>query len=441
MFGKEKARVANRVAVAGAGVVMAASLFLGPSAEAAQVEMSSSLNPVGSGARAAVMGGAFIGVADDATAASWNPAGLVQLEKPEVSVVYGYFNRNQSYNSSTHPELAGSDNSMDADGINYASFVYPFTLKKNMVVSLSYQRLFDMNKELKGVNFDFDLGGGSTLPTTTTFRQQGYISSLTPAFAIQVSPELYLGVAVNIWDDDLFGASNWESTSTTRGSGLLGGLPFSLDSTDHTKSKFSGYNATAGFLVNVNKLTVGGVLKTPFDARVKQTTTTTDNLTGSSSSSTGKSTLEMPMSAGIGLAYRFSDVLSASLDGYWTQWSQYAQKDSTGAKFNPITTNPLSAGKPKDTFQARLGAEYLVMSGKSVIPLRAGVFYDPEPGATGVDDYYGLALGTGYTWENYSFDVAYQYRTGSKVTGDLPVDGVSSDVSQHTVLASLIYRF
>ena len=59
------------------------------------VEISSSPNPVGSGARALGMGGAFIGVADDATAASWNPGGLIQLETPEVSVVGAYNNRTE----------------------------------------------------------------------------------------------------------------------------------------------------------------------------------------------------------------------------------------------------------------------------------------------------------------------------------------------------------
>ena len=38
--------------------------------------------PVGSGARAIGQGGAFIAVADDATAASWNPGALIQLERP-----------------------------------------------------------------------------------------------------------------------------------------------------------------------------------------------------------------------------------------------------------------------------------------------------------------------------------------------------------------------
>src|SRR5215467_2566989 len=43
---------------------------------------------VGSGARAFGMGGAFIAVADDGTASSFNPAGLCVLEKPEGSVVF-----------------------------------------------------------------------------------------------------------------------------------------------------------------------------------------------------------------------------------------------------------------------------------------------------------------------------------------------------------------
>jgi hypothetical protein len=51
------------------------------------VSIASSPNPVGSGARALGMGGAFIAVADDATAASWNPSGLIQLERPELSIV------------------------------------------------------------------------------------------------------------------------------------------------------------------------------------------------------------------------------------------------------------------------------------------------------------------------------------------------------------------
>ena len=46
-------------------------------------------NITGSGARAAGMGNAFIGLADDATAINWNPGGLTALEHFEASVVGG----------------------------------------------------------------------------------------------------------------------------------------------------------------------------------------------------------------------------------------------------------------------------------------------------------------------------------------------------------------
>ena len=57
------------------------------------IVISSAPSPVGSGARATGIGSAFIAVADDATAASWNPAGLIQLERPEVSTVGSYYHQ------------------------------------------------------------------------------------------------------------------------------------------------------------------------------------------------------------------------------------------------------------------------------------------------------------------------------------------------------------
>ena len=72
-----------------------------------KVISASTPNPVGSGARAVGMGGAFIAVADDATAASWNPAGLTQLKKPEISFAYSYFRRRDDFSSRQHPETSG----------------------------------------------------------------------------------------------------------------------------------------------------------------------------------------------------------------------------------------------------------------------------------------------------------------------------------------------
>lgn len=43
---------------------------------------------IGAGVRALGMGGAFTGISDDSTASYWNPAGLIQIEKTELTVMY-----------------------------------------------------------------------------------------------------------------------------------------------------------------------------------------------------------------------------------------------------------------------------------------------------------------------------------------------------------------
>jgi len=54
----------------------------------------------GAGARALGMGGAFVAVADDATAAYWNPAGMPAVERAAVSAMHSYtFNGLAAYDS------------------------------------------------------------------------------------------------------------------------------------------------------------------------------------------------------------------------------------------------------------------------------------------------------------------------------------------------------
>lgn len=88
------------------------------------IKINSSPNPVGSGARAVGMGGAFIAVADDATAASWNPGGLIQLETPEFSIVGSCDISRDDYDSKSHPEASGM-NEITRYDLNYFSIAYP----------------------------------------------------------------------------------------------------------------------------------------------------------------------------------------------------------------------------------------------------------------------------------------------------------------------------
>src|SRR5437763_1503947 len=80
------------------------------------------------GARSLGMGGAFLGLADDASAAEANPAGLTILRKPEVSVEGRNFEEQQLFSTSgTFPDIkrtAFTHYSQRAD-LTFASVVIP----------------------------------------------------------------------------------------------------------------------------------------------------------------------------------------------------------------------------------------------------------------------------------------------------------------------------
>jgi long-subunit fatty acid transport protein len=151
----------------------------------------------------------------------------------------------------------------------------------------------------------------------------------------------------------------------------------------------------------------------------------------------------MPASYGLGFAYRHSDSLTLALDVYRTEWSGFSITDEKGIKTNPISKALYDAGTPKDTTQIRLGGEYLFIGDKTVIPVRAGLFYDPEPGISKINDFWGLSFGSGIAYDKLAFDFSYQYRFGNRVSSDvlLPSGTINMDVTQHTVMTSLIYHF
>ncbi|MEM7587095.1 MAG: hypothetical protein AAF560_27145, partial [Acidobacteriota bacterium] len=112
------------------------------------------------------MGGAFVGAADDATAAYTNPAGLFQLSEPEITVE----GRQWSYSTpfADRGRFSGDLTGLGDDtvngvefgrtsdelsGISYASFVYP---KPKWAFALFYHQVanYEANFETNGVFID-----------------------------------------------------------------------------------------------------------------------------------------------------------------------------------------------------------------------------------------------------------------------------------------------
>jgi long-subunit fatty acid transport protein len=415
------------------------------------LNFATSPSPVGSGARAVGKGTAFIGVADDATAASHNPGGLVQLERPEVSIVGSYFLTLERPDV-TLPDTVLEDQNLHAFRLNYLSAAYPFRLlQRNVVVSLNFQRLYDLQSATDVASRFVNIDGIQRVSS----RQRGGLFAISPAVAVQLTPTFSVGAAFNIWPN-LFG-NGWDQDVTVRGEGrVVSGnriVPFVSQGHIQEEFRFRGFNVTAGFLWTINSIfSLGGVVRTPFTGTVDHAHTsslTVILLDGSPPVTAGpvrfRETLDMdlPLSYGLGLAARLSDRLTLALDISRTYWSDFRLETSQHADVLLVENGAPSGkgqavlnGMTDDTTSVRLGAEYLWIMEQVVVPFRAGFFYDPEPGDRGTDTFFGFSLGSGVAIKKLVFDLAYTFRTGTVHSA-----ATNTSVLQHGLLASVIYHF
>ena len=431
-------------------------------------QFPSSYQPLGSGARAVGMGGAFIAIADDATAASWNPGGLVQLEKSEMSIVGTILKRSEDVLSETSGQSL-SNESLNYEDLNYFSLSHCFTFfQRNMVVSLNIQNLYDFNRTwAMSVPFPTETPGLS-VEQTVDFNSDGNLSAIGLAYSVEILPTFSFGFTVNHWDNDL-SRNTWETR-------LNYSLTASTDAmTDKTifRSKYeyeldSGFNTNLGFLWQITPhLTVGGVYKARFtsDLTIKSTTIDinekivnwkkdeapiVDN-TMDINCPSYEYEMAMPASYGLGLAWKISNIWTVSMDVYKTDWDEFIIKTDNG-KFSPLFALPSTEDFPvpqtiptiKPTHQVRLGTEYLALNKdrNMVVPFRLGFFYDPVPGKGSPDKAFGFSIGSGLTKPPYIFDIALQYRHANNLGEDYQFGTIQSfDMNETTLYTSFIYHF
>jgi long-subunit fatty acid transport protein len=321
-----------------------------------------------------------------------------------------------------------------------------------MEVSLNYQRLYDFRR-----NLDYRLELSSTTPLNPTssehrtYNQDGSIGALGLAYAVEITPSISLGLTLNIWTDRLGWQNGWDATYSNHSTTTFGATNVIQDTyMTEEYSGFEGVNFNLGALWNINEhFTIGGVFKSPFTgdlhyeskqdwASMDEDGNIKEEFHGSYSE---ENKLKMPMSYGIGAAWRFSDAFTMDLDIYRTDWSNYIMINSQGEEYNPIDARPGSESNVKDTTQVRVGGEYLIINPDKawVIPIRGGIFYDPEPYPDEIKDFYGFSLGSGFGYKRYVFDAAYQFRWGNEVDTGTLIPTSKADVKQHSFLLSFIF--
>lgn len=277
--------------------------------------IQSSPLPSGSGARALGIAGAFTAVADDATAASWNPAGLTQLERPELSIVYRLSHERDSRHSSDSHYLVGDDD-IDANNINYMSAVMPLrVLDRNAVFSLNYQEVFDFSQSFHAHQTD----AGAPPPETTTvtdpdfidvpfdhstthpfpnltitptslrmkrnncvqtetltynsqadidFEQEGSVQAITPAVGFEVTPKLSFGGALNVYQEGLMNTPGIRSKTRANYSGTLNRVITTTSGTIDYESIAHYIYDTGLFVVEDDAVATGNKIADPLDPDV-----------------------------------------------------------------------------------------------------------------------------------------------------------------------------
>ncbi|HQO09350.1 MAG TPA: hypothetical protein PLK90_04405 [Clostridiales bacterium] len=371
-------------------------------------------NITGSGARAAGMGNAFIGIADDATAINWNPGGLTALEHFEASVVGGVIHDREEYTYSDNQEYENSsDFKYTHANLNFLSVAYPLHIKdRKLVLAAAMQKQLDF--------FSEDESENEASRYSYIYESEGGVYTINIGASYQVFPYLSLGATGNIWT----GASEstqeevWDTYSET----------FTAENKD-----FSGFNLTLGAIFDMSAikdnvpLKIGAVLKTPFDLSYDYEAQFESN-DGYSYEQYFSGTVEMPVMFGFGASYRFGENFTLGADFEVRNYakSKFRWEDEDGNE-GETYMSPTE----EDVTQFRLGMEYLIITDAVVIPLRLGIFNYPTLWADREDDLYyqgddmygnpvyeadtdvsdleqlvgvGVSLGTGLVFESFSVD-------------------------------------
>lgn len=394
---------------------------------------------LGAGARARGMGGAFVGLANDASALTWNPAGLIQVTKTQASVagsVYRFKTENdRTYRSSSQLNFLG-ELTKDRLNLDYGSFVAPIRIKGHLfVTSAAYQRIQDNSDEsLERENLSYRFSPAGTQYVAQDVAEADYttdanshVDKFTIGFGSAVYGRLSGGIAANIYSGS--GRNEYErafldTTEMYFAGQFIDSIEYARVTRNEDLTSINGFNFSGGLLYQADKFQIGVNLQTPFEMVTDHDVKRSDTVYFKNVSAPGQGTpvatkptlyraktkIEQPLVVGFGLAVKPTPKLTVagdfelrSTDGakYFVRSEQppVNVNDSTNLFTLPTniyyidTTetsyydakgdlieiyNEFDLGL-KSSYQFRLGAEYLVTTSLGTIPLRGGFRFTKEP--------------------------------------------------------------
>ena len=384
--------------------------------------------------------------------------------------------------SGIHPESDGTLDFNDTS-LNFFSAVYPIrhpVLGRNVVLSLSYQRRYDFTRDFNTrLHTTGIVPGGGLIGQRSTldFEQSGGLGALSPSVAFELTKRLSVGISVNFFRDTPFGESGWEQTTRVNAESSIGkSFALSRGYSHESYEDVRGESVTLGALWRANsRWTLGLRYDSALRARsryasVDRSLQSVPNpfapIVSNLAFTEEDRTLRFPSTFSLGAAYRRNDRLTLSFDISRTDWDGAYVKAANGTRYSLVDGSDLGDARTRThldpTLAVRFGAEYVFIPKKrretldALWSVRGGVFLEQEPasgrdvrnffrpGDGKPDNYYGFALGAGLlVKQRVNFDLAYQFRFGNDVKGDLNpgVSGLHTDEISHRVVFSTVIYF
>ena len=399
--------------------------------EAPQPILSAQFSFSNPGARSLGLGGAFVAVADDATAAWANPAGLVQIGRPEVSAEGRYWEYSTPYVASGRvrgtPSGIGLDTSagvrsetseFDVTGLAFLSFVYP---KDRWSLALYRHVLANLETESTTEGVFSETPDGRTV----RFLDQSNRSNLEMisyglSGAHRITETLSIGLGIVYYqtlaeiESDLY---FWDDLDDPLGSGTSYiGERFVLGQTLYSDDWSFGFVAGLLWRVTPNWSLGGRYRQGPrVDLGIEARVGSILDLgvpPGSVIDLGPAGRSDFPDNFGLGLAYR-------SRDGRLTlsfEWDRVTYSDS-------LESLEVEDQDLDDADEIHLGGEWAFLHSKPLFAARAGVWFDPDHQTRANDeaddfarallirgdDEIHFALGFGVAFENFQIDVAADF--------------------------------
>jgi|GEM_PF-3613921 len=421
----------------------------------------------GSGARAFGMGSAFLGLSNDVTGGTWNPAGIWVIESPIVAASYKLYRPAGKYTQTLTP--VATENSLDMNTIGDFSFAAPVRIKGHpYVMNFNFNHFNENIVEEQYYSGFFADSVTNQFNPDASVSDESYVRAYSFGFSTRVYRQLSFGATANIYDarriKKVVQQASWTDTISVI-NGLFDDQYRNYTTLDSATS--NGFNFVLGLMYKMEKANLGAVVRTPFEMKhttdysLFQTATTNglNNILLSDTTYVQDSLAkqQVPLSVGIGASYFPLPNLTLAADiAYYRYGStNWFYRDSTyfsasGKRTDYYTEIPIEWN---NTLGVGVGVEYLVTTPYGRLPLRAGVRFDqlPQPktyenivtsAVVGEDtvvtttlvardrqNLMSLSLGTGLHWAQINFDVAYRYSTGAERSSSRVIDGVlqSSD--------------